>query len=111
MDLFNVFLLASGKVEHFVGTFDEDGTLGLGLGNVERGSEDSDFGSGNFFDDALRFATEYHALYDTAAGEVTSHDFNDAYVVHIEVFWFFWHDGQCSFCDECRQGILESILF
>jgi hypothetical protein len=22
-----------------------------------------------------------------------------------------WHDGRCSFCDKCRQGVFESILF
>ena len=106
-----MFLLASGKVEHFVGAFDEDGTLGFGLGDVERGREDGDFGFGDFFDDALWFATEYHALYDTAAGEASSHDFDDAHVVHVEVFWVFGHDGQCSFCDERRQGVFESVLF
>jgi len=111
VDLFHVFLLSSGKVEHFVGALDEDGTLGFGLGNVECGREDGDFGFGDFFDDAFRFSTEYHALYHAAAGEVSAHDFDDAYVVHVEVFWVLWHDGQCSFCDECRQGVFESILF
>ena len=111
VDLFNVFLLSAGKVEHLVGAFDEDGALGFGLGNVEGGREDGDFGFGDFFDDAFRFATEYHALDDTAAGEVSAHDFDDAYIVHVEVFWVLWHDGQCGFCDEGRQGVFEAVLF
>lgn len=111
MDLFHVFLLSPGKVEHFVSAFDEDGALGFGLGNIECGSEDGNFGFSDFFDDAFWFSTKYHALYHTAAGEVSTHDFDDAYVVHVEVLWVIWHDGQCSFCDEGGQGVFESILF
>ena len=68
MHLFDVLLLSSRKVEHFVGVFDEDGALGLGLGNVECGGEDSDFSFGDFFDVALWFSTEYHALYYATPG-------------------------------------------
>lgn len=88
-----MFLFSSGKVEHLVGVFDENGAFGFGLGNVECGREDDDFGFGDFFYDALRFPTKYHALYYTAAGEASPHDFDDAYVVYVEVLWITWHDG------------------
>lgn len=106
-----MFFLSSRKVEHLVCVFDEDGTLGFGLRNVECGGEDGDFGFGDFFDDALWFPTEYHALYDTAAGEVSSHDFDDADVVHVEVLWVVWHDDECSFCDKCGKSVFKPVLF
>lgn len=111
MDLFDMLLLSSRKVEHFVCVFYEDSALGLGLRNVERGSEDGHFGCGDLFDDPLRFPTEYHALHHTASGEVSSHYFNDADVVHVEVLWIAGHDREGSFCDKRRKGVFEPILF
>ena len=111
VDLFQVLFFAAGKVEHFVCAFDEDGALGFGLGNVECRGEDGDLGFGDFFDDALGFATEYHALDDTAAGEISAHDFDDADVVDVEVGGVVGHDGEGGFCDECGQGVFEAVLF
>lgn len=101
-DFFQVFFLSPCKIEHLVGVFDEDCALGFGLGDVERGSEDGDLRSGDLFDDALWLTTKDHALYYAASGEVTSHDLDDAYVVHVEVFWVGGHDCQCGLCDEGR---------
>lgn len=43
------FLLSLRRIKHF----NVDGTLGFGLGDVEREGEDGDLGSGDLFDDTL----------------------------------------------------------
>jgi hypothetical protein len=98
-----VLLLPSGKVQHFVGVFDQDGALRFGLGDIDGICEDCDFSFRHFFYIACRkssgigscywevevshtfgFPAKYHTLHDSASCQTTSHNFDNPHIVYIE---------------------------
>ncbi len=103
-------LFAGGEVEHFLCVLEEDGALGLGLGDVDGARVDADFGLGDFLDGALRLAAKDHAPHDAALVQAAAHDLDHADVVHVEIARVLGEDSEDCFSHQLRQRVLVACL-
>ena len=108
--LFHVLLFTACEVEHFLSIVKEYCALCLCLGDVETGSEDSDFRFFDAFDDAFRFSVEYHPPNDLTRGQTSTHNLHYAYIVNVEVFGIQRRNDKGGYSDETGENILGAIL-
>lgn len=106
-----MLLFTSREVQHFVFILDQDGSFRLRLRDIQTACEHGYLGLLYFLDHAFWLTSEDHTPYDFAVCQASTHDLNNADIVHIEVLRIWRHDGQCSFSNKCGKSIFIAILF
>lgn len=107
---FEALFLTLGEIKHVLGVLEEDGALGLGLGDVDRAAEYTDLGLLGLLDRTFGFAAKHHTLNYAGLFQTASHDLHDADIIDVEVERVLGEDGENSLCNKGSEDLLSTGL-